>query len=188
MTRAIALAVTFACGSRSQPPRSTAISHDTRALVDVARDHERSRRYDLARAAYERAIAQAPDAGSAAWASRQLATALLFWGDYPAAKRALERTVRLRPAEVSAWHDLGIVRAHQGDPAGAETAFRRSIALRPRAPMSRLALAALLVNQRRFPDALAEYDALLALELPERYRAAIERARRLIRAEQRRGR
>jgi tetratricopeptide (TPR) repeat protein len=161
------------------------VARSTRALVDTARSHERQRRYDLARTAYERALREAPDRTSRAWASRQIASALLFWGEYTDAEAALETTVRLRATDASAWHDLAMVRAHRDDDAGAEVAFRRSIALRPSVPMSRLALAALLVNQRRFAEALAEYEVLLTLELPDRYRSAIERAQSLIRAEMR---
>lgn len=171
--------------ARDPKPRSDAISARTLALVQTAQDHERQRRYDLARAAYQKAIAEAPDQPSGAFAGRKMASALLFWGEYADAAHALDAVLKLSPDDVSAWHDLGMVRARLGDPAGAETAFRRSIELRPAIPLSRLALAALLVNQRRFEEALAEYDELLARDLPERYRNAIHKAQRMIRDEMR---
>lgn len=180
---ALAWAVAVAGCARPKPSQSASISASTRALVSSAQRHERERRYDLARADYDRAMNEAPDRLSAAYAARKLASALLFWGEYADAERALDKVVSLRPDEASAWHDLGIVRARAGNLAGGEAALRRSIALRPRLPMSRLALAALLVNQRRFGEALREYDALLAMELPDRTRAAIERAQKLLRAE-----
>ena len=183
MAAAIALAVAAGCGSRPNSPPSRGIAAATRQTVETARDHERDRRYDLARVAYERAVAEAPDRASAGWAARQLSKALVFWGEYADAENALEKTVELVPGEFTAWHDLGMVRAELGKPGAAETAFRRSIALRPSLAPSRIALAALLVNQRRWQEALVEYDRLLRLDLPERLAAKIARAQRLIRAE-----
>jgi len=49
-----------------------------------------------------------------------------------------------------------------------------------------VALAALLVRQRRWDAALSEYHALERLELPERTRRAVGRAIELIEAERRR--
>lgn len=171
-----------ACAGRPAP----AISPATRVAVDRAERSERARRYDQARAWYERAERDAPDARSRAWAARQYADALAFWGEYRDAERALERVVRWAPGDASAWHDLGILRARRGDVAGAEMALRRAKAAAPHDPRPRVALAALWVNARRFDAALAEYRALLALDLPPRLRAAVRRAIALVSAETRR--
>jgi Flp pilus assembly protein TadD len=181
---ALACWITSAIGcSRPKPSQSASISAATRALVASAEAHERARRYDLARADYDRAVREAPEARSGAFAARKLSLALLFWGELADAETALEKVVSLRPRDASAWHDLGVVRVRTGDTAGGEVALRRAIALQPKQPMSRIAVAALLVNQRRFAEALREYDALLALDLPPRIRSAISRAQAMLRAE-----
>ena len=131
---------------------------------------------------------EAPDRTSAAAALRELASALLFWGELAGAGEALERLVALVPDEVSAWHDLGIVRARRGDPAGAERALRRAAGLAPADPRPRIALAALLVAGRRWDEALVEYRALQRLRLPERMRRAVTRAIELVEAERARPR
>ncbi|HWM88138.1 MAG TPA: tetratricopeptide repeat protein [Kofleriaceae bacterium] len=174
-----------ACGRTAvDPPRAPVTA--TQRLLAQARAEERARRYDSARALYERAAREAPDRASAAPAWRALARALLFWGEIGDAEAALERAVDSAPGEASAWHDLGIVRARRGHPAGAERALRRAIALAPREPRPRVALAALLVNQRRWPDALDQYRALQRLPLPGRTRDAVARAIELIETESRR--
>ncbi len=183
MATAIALTVAGACSSPARTPRAPRIAASTRQTIENAQEYERARRYDLARAAYARAVAEAPDRTSGGWAARQMARALVFWGEYVDAEKALERTVELVPGEFTAWHDLGMVREELRKLPQAEAAFRRSIALRPRLAPSRIALAALLVNQRRWQEALVEYDHLLALDLPERLVSRIEQARKMIRAE-----
>jgi len=171
---------TAARRAREQPAPVTA------RLLARARGAERARRYDQARAFYEEAARSAPDRASAALAWRELARALLFWGEIAAAEPALARAVELAPDDVGAWHDLGIARSRLGDPAGAERALRRAIALAPDEPRPRVALGALLVTERRWPDALAQYHALERLALPDPIRRAVARAIALIQAEQER--
>ena len=183
---AVALTVLAgACGgARAEERQEPAAS--TRALLTRAREAERARRYDRARELYLRATREAPDRHSQALAWRELGSALIFWGELDEASRALGRVVAIDPGAVSAWHDLGIVRAKLDDPAGAERAFRRAIALAPEEPRPRVALAALLVRQRRWNDALAEYRVLARLELPEAMRKAVARAIQLLEVERRR--
>ncbi len=174
-----------ACGGgRAGVGAGVAPAPATERLLAQARVEERARRYDRARALYERAAQEAPDPGSAARALRELARALLFWGEADEGETALARAVALAPDDVAAWHDLGIVRGRRGDLAGAERALRRAVALAPRDPRPRVALGAVLVNQRRWRDALVEYRALQRLELPERTRRAVARAIALIEASQ----
>ena len=174
-----------ACGgTQKQTPPEPAAS--TRTLLGEARKAERARQYDRARELYLRAAREAPDRRSQAIAWRELGSALIFWGELDEAARALGKVVELEPGAVSAWHDLGIVRARVGDAAGGERAFRRAIQLAPEEPRPRVALAALLVRQRRWDAALAEYRALERLDLPERTRSAVGRAIELIEAERRR--
>ncbi len=178
-------ALAGACGGSQKqgaPPEPAA---STRTLLGEAHKAERARRYDRARELYLRAAREAPDRPSQAFAWRELGSALIFWGELDEAARALARVVELAPEQVSAWHDLGIVRARLGDVAGSERALRRAIQLAPEEPRPRVALAALLVRQQRWDDALAEYHALERLDLPERTRRAVGRAIELIEAERR---
>jgi uncharacterized protein YjiS (DUF1127 family) len=57
------------------------------------------------------------------------------------------------------------------------------VALAPGDPRPRIALAALLVRGRRWPDALREYRALQRMDLPDRLRDAVARAIALVEAE-----
>ena len=167
----------LACGpKRPAKPEPSAVDR----RIEAAQAHERSRRYDLAEAEYRAAIAAAPTTAERSKARRALASALIFWGKYRAAEATLSRLVADSPARVGAWHDLGMLRAKLGDRAGAETALRQSVSLAPRDPRSRISLAALLVNQRRFLEAEAEYRALLDLELPDKIRKAVNKALRLL--------
>jgi Flp pilus assembly protein TadD len=165
----IALLLAVACGSAAPRP-----SPSTRATVERAHGHERARRPDLARAALQRAVAGAPDAASEAYARREYASALAFWGELPAAIGELEAAVRLAPGEPAAWHDLGILRNATGDRAGAAAALREARRLRPADPRPRIALAALLWQDGDRAAARAEYIALRGLDLPPRLRAKVD--------------
>ena len=169
----------LACAGPTRP----AVAPATRALIEQAEQRERARRYDQARALYREAEASAPDPASRTWAARRFAHALLFWGEEAEAETELAALVARDPTDVASWHDLGIVRHRRGDRAGAERALRRAVALAPREPRPRIALAALLVVDRRWRDALAEYRALLDLDLPERTRRAVGRGIELVEAE-----
>lgn len=168
-------------GPAARAPHAPAAA--TRSLVGEAEGFERSRRYDLARERYQRALDTAPDPASAGFAATRFASALVFWGELEAARRMLEISVTRDPKRARAWHDLGLVRAELGDAGGGEHALRESVALAPADPRPRIALAALLVVGRRYAEAVAEYEALLAMELGEPRRRAVERALELLRAE-----
>lgn len=170
------------CGAGGAPQaREPVVAPVTLQWIERARAAERGRRYDEARAAYERAIAEAPDDPSRGHGLRELGRALVFWGEYESGRDALERAVALSPGDAPAWHDLGIVRHHLEDPAGAETALARAVELAPADPRPRIALAALLWNQQRHAEALAHYDTLAALELPDALRDKVEWARTTLR-------
>jgi len=157
-----------ACSGAHRGPDGT-----TRGLITRAEDAESRRDYTSARALYQRAVDEAPDAVSKAVAARAFGRALIFWGEYEEAEIQLDQAAALAPGDAGTWHDVGMVRHHRGDTAGAEAALRRSIAASPRDARSRIALAALLVNARRYADALREYEALAELELPARIREKV---------------
>ena len=176
---AIGLAILGGCGGATDRatdgPRAAPA---TRSLLAAARVEERARRYDRARELYQRAVREAPNRPSAALAWRELGRARLFWGELDGGEAALARSVELGPSDAGAWHDLGVVRSQRGDAAGAERALALAVALAPGDPRPRVALAALMVRGRRWPDALREYRALERMDLPERLRDAVARANR----------
>lgn len=126
---------------------------------------------------------ESPDRTSRKLALAEQADALLLMREQEAAAAALAELTRLAPGDARAWHDLGVIRASLGDPAGAERALRQARALRPGDARPRLALAALLVNARRLHAALAEYRALLELELSPTLRHSVERGVALVERE-----
>jgi tetratricopeptide (TPR) repeat protein len=175
---ALALAA-LGCGSMPAAPAGPAPS--TQELIGQAEAAETQRRYDRARALYEQAKRQAPDPASRAAAARASGRALIFWGEHERAAAELEQAARLEPGDAGTWHDLGMVRHHLNDVAGAETAFRRSIAARPGDGRSRIALAALLWKHGRLDQALREYEALRRVDLPGSVRAKVEWAIEVLR-------
>jgi Flp pilus assembly protein TadD len=167
------LAVLLGCGGGAAR-QAAAPAPGTRAAVARAEEHERARRHDLARAEYERAIAEAPDPASEVYARVELASQLAFWGEVAAAITQLEAVVALDPRHARAWHDLGVLRHHQGDDPGATAALARAVELAPRDPRPRIALAALLWQTGDRAGARAQYQALLELDLPDNVREKVE--------------
>jgi len=150
------------------------VGAETRAEIQRAEAAELERRHDLARAHYERAIAVARDADSAAHARHEYAETLVSWGEPRAALAQLERAVAARPGDPGTWHDLGLVRHATGDDAGAIAALARAEQLAPYDVRPRTALAALYWRRGDRASAAREYRAMLALDLPERLRAKVE--------------
>jgi Flp pilus assembly protein TadD len=169
---AVALGVVPAgCGGRARPPSGP--TPEIRAEVERAEAAELARRHDAAREHYLRAVAEARDLTSVAYARREYAETLISWGEYPEAIAQLEGSVAARPS-AAAWHDLGLLRNHQGDTRGALAALEQARALAPRDPRPRVALAALRWKSGDRAGAAVEYRALLELPLPERVRAKVQ--------------
>ena len=145
-----------------------------RAEIERAETAERARDHELARLHYRRAIDQARDPDSIAFARHEYAETLVTWGEAPEAQAQLELAATARPADASVWHDLGLLRHHAGDDAGAIQALARAEQLAPADPRPRKALAALYWVRGDKAGAAREYRALLQLELPDRLRAKIE--------------
>jgi len=145
-----------------------------RAEVDRADTAEQARRHDLAREHYQRAIALARDADSIGFARHEYAETLVTWSELPEARAELEIAVAAQPGDASAWHDLGLLRHHDGDDPGAIEALARAEQLAPRDVRPRTALAALYWRRGDKASAAREYRGMLALELPDRVRAKVE--------------
>jgi len=154
------------------PPAGPALA--VRREVDAAEVAERARRHDLARLHYLRAIDQAHDAISVAYARHEYAETLVSWGEAPEARAQLELAVTASPADPSAWHDLGLLRHNAGDDPGAIAALARAEQLAPDDVRPRTALAALYWRGGDKASATREYRELLALDLPDRLRAKVE--------------
>lgn len=170
--RLLALGLALAACASSPARRDPAVTaHLERAeRAELARDHEAARRH------YQAAIAAAEAAGAPAQlahARRELAETLASWGELGEAEVQLALAVKATPSP-ELWHDLGIVRHARGDLAGAAGALLRAKALAPADARPRIALAALYWKTRDHARAREEYQALLALELPERVRDKVE--------------
>ena len=170
---ALVAASSMACAAAPKP-QPEAPAPTTQALLLRAEEAERAREYLRAQTLYEQAKALAPDPRSRALAGRAYGRALVFYGEHERAAQEFESAVALTPGDAGLWHDLGIVRHHLGDRAGAEAAFRRARAAAPKDGRPRIALAALLMQQGRHRDALGEYRALLQLRLPEPVREKVQ--------------
>ncbi len=159
-----------ACGA----PQSVGPSAATVASIERAEAAQAARQYQRARAYYQQAEEHAPDGRSRAFAAAEHGRALAFWGEHAAAATALERAAAADPTDASVWHDLGIIRHQRGDVDGAIRALHRAIALAPKEPRPRIALAALLWRHQHLRAALAQYRALRHLPLPERLRVSVD--------------
>jgi len=166
---ALALAACAHAAPAAPGPAAT-----VRAEVDRADAAEQARRHDLARDHYQRAIALARDADSMGFARHEYAETLVTWGELPEARAQLEIAVAAQPGDASAWHDLGVLRHHEGDDPGAIAALARAEQLAPRDVRPRTALAALYWRRGDKASAAREYRGMLALELPDRVRAKVE--------------
>ena len=169
----IALAVAAILVALAGACAAAGASANTRAHLASAEAALGRKDYDAAAAAYDRAVATAPDRPSRILALRERADARVFVGELAGAAADLDALTALTPGDPRAWHDLGMVRANAGDHGGAVAAFTRAKAAAPDDARPRLALAALRWADGDRAGARAEYQALLALDLPDRVRAKV---------------
>jgi tetratricopeptide (TPR) repeat protein len=174
-----------ACGAR-QPARPRPID-EVKREIEIAEDAERQREHEAARAHYEVALTKATDPESLGFARREYGETLATWGENEAARTQLEGSVAAVPGDPLAWQMLGILRAKLGDLPGAFAALEKSKSLAPRAWIPRRDLAVLhwsrgegrtadpdpTVAARHRAAALAEYKAMLDLDLPDRVREKV---------------
>lgn len=171
MTRAAVIVIALAaCGHPAPRTPSTAVVTE----VDRAEAAEKARQHDVARTHYQRAVAEAKDPPSIAFARREFAETLISWGEIPEAIAQLEGAVAAAPDDAAAWHDLGILRHNQGDDVRALDALEHARTASPRDPRPRVALAALRWSRGDRAGATTEYRALLELDLPDRLREKVK--------------
>ena len=146
--------------------------------LEVERDEqaEAARQHDVARKHYEVAIANATDPESIGFARREFAETLATWGELESARGQLEKAVVATPGDPIAWQMLGIIRASDAikDIPGAFAALGRAKQLAPRAWIPRRDLAVLHWKLGHRAEALAEYRAMLELDLPARLREKVK--------------
>ena len=174
----IALVVVAACSppAPQAPHEPTGVTDLVKADVRRAEDAELARAHDVARAEYERAVADATNAASRHFAHREYAETLETWGELDAATAHLEAAVAAAPGDALAWQHLGLLYHHAGDDRRARAALERSKQLAPKSYYPRKALAALDLCANDRDGALAEYREMLALDLPDRMRADVQQA------------
>jgi tetratricopeptide (TPR) repeat protein len=155
---------------------ATTPSNAVKLEIERAEQAEQKREHEVARTHYEAAIALATDPRSAAFARREFAETLATWGELEAARDQLEQAVAATPADPIAWQMLGIVRASDAikDLPGAFAALERSKQLAPHAWIPRRDLAVLHWKLGHRAEALAEYRAMLELDLPQRLRDKVQ--------------
>jgi tetratricopeptide (TPR) repeat protein len=173
--------IAAAACAHAPPQPMHGVSTIVRADVERAETAERARRHDLARTEYERAITDAHDPDSIAFARHEYADTLEHWGEYDAMIAQLEAIVAVRPDDAGAWHDLGFLYFKlRHDDARAIAALERAEQLAPRVARSHVELAEIYWCTGDRARAADEYRALLALELPDKVRAAARRALELL--------
>ena len=163
---------TWACGAAT--PAASEPSDTVKKWIRRAETAEQNRDHEVSRKHYERAIAEAKDAVSIGFARREFAETLATWGEIDSARGQLEKAVVARPDDPIAWQMLGIVRHKLGDIPGAFAALEKSKALAPKAWIPRRDLAVLHWSLGQREEALAEYKAMLELDLPPRLREKVE--------------
>ena len=161
------------CACGGSPPRQQQPTAAVRADVRSAETAELHRQHDVARVRYEKAIADAHDPASQAFARQEFAETLISWGELAGAKLQLEAALAANPDHAGSWQDLGMLRHHDGDVAGARAAFERAKQLAPNDPRPRVNLAVLLWRHGDRAGAAVEYRALLELDLPDRLREKV---------------
>ncbi|MBL4634035.1 MAG: tetratricopeptide repeat protein [Kofleriaceae bacterium] len=180
---AILLLVFASCAGHTPPTKQATVGHDTESLVLQAQDAERSRNYHAARKLYQQAIDSAGDSTSAAYAAKEMASALSFWGEYEGAMELMLLSLTHRERQAPVWHDLGILRARSGALPAALTALQRAVAIAPKSARARVTLAALLVKMHEYKRALRHYRTLLGLKIPAKIERATHRAIKLLQVE-----
>jgi Flp pilus assembly protein TadD len=134
-----------------------------RGHVNLGMARQREGRLDEAATHFRRALDIEPR-GSAALTN--LGNVLRRQGRATEAESLYRRAIERDPRAAEPWINLGNLAVDRADLGEAETCFRRALVLAPEDPAARYNLAKALEGQRRFVEAIAEYEALTR-ERPE---------------------
>lgn len=105
--------------------------------------------------AYAKAIALAPNRADTYYNYGVFCVEQERWAD---AAQAFARALELDPRNAQAAHNLGGVTERTGDLAKASALFRQAIALDPKHRQAHFHLGRIFANQRRYPQAIAEFE------------------------------
>ncbi len=138
----------------------SAVANVQLGRLELEQGHYASAAQHLARARQLRAQAGTADS-AAAWYQGQ---ALEKLGDLPAARSALEETLRLSPGQYDARLMLGRVFVGLKNTHAAEDQFEAAVFLKPKRPEARLELARLYMDEKRAADAVEHLQKVSAAE------------------------
>jgi len=170
----LVLALGSACGGHATAPQAPhEPSPAVRSDIDAAETAERARQHDVARERYQRAVTEAGDAPSIAYARKSFGETLASWGEYAEAIAQYQGAIAAAPTDAQAWHDLGVLYEKQQDDR-ALAAVERSHELAPRdiPPLKTLAL--LYWKHGNYAAATTTYKQLLDLDIPDGLRRQVE--------------
>jgi tetratricopeptide (TPR) repeat protein len=132
--------------------------NDPTPWLEMGHVFELAHRFDDALAMYDRAALAAP---GDATGPRVGGLRAARWGELDLALPRLEEAVKRDPTSAEAWHALGLVKLHSGDPAGARRAYLAGLRADPDAVENRLGLATAALELGEAREALAQYDRIL---------------------------
>jgi len=169
---AIVAALAACTPPAAAPPRDPSAA--VRDEIREAEKAEMARRHDIARTHYEQAVTAATDPASEDFARYKFGETLATWGEFAEAMAQLEKAIAARPGDAAAWHDLGVIREHEGNVDGAIAALEKSRDLAPNDFRPRRTLAVTLWKHGFRDRAAAEYREMLKFDLPDRLRTQVQ--------------
>ena len=128
--------------------------------VELGHAQELAHRYDEALAAYDHASQIAPANPLGPKVGGLRATR---WGEPSLAEPRLEEAARRAPSDAETWHALGLVRVSLGKLEAARQAYVNGLHADPKAIENQLGLATVALRMNEPEQALAAYEALLAV-------------------------
>jgi tetratricopeptide (TPR) repeat protein len=132
---------------------------DERAQVLLGNAHFAAQRYPEAIAAYERAVAIAPEFSQS---YNQLGYSYRFLGRFDDAEKTFARYTQVLPDDPNPWDSLAELQMKRGRFDDAIASYRKALAVRPDFFNSNLGIATCLDLQGKHAAARAELDAMLA--------------------------
>ena len=127
------------------------------AWVNLITLRARLGEHDKAEEAFRRTIALAPNRSDAYY---NFGVLCLDRNRPAEARKAFEKAVELDPRNADALHNLGSVVERAGQIDRAAQLFERALALKPENRGARFQLARVYANQRRYADAIAQFEKL----------------------------
>src|SRR5262249_50226796 len=125
--------------------------------IELGHAFELAHRFEEALAAYDAAASVAPTSPDG---PSEGGLRCARWGEVEEARTRLEEAVRRGANDADTWHALGLVRLHMKDYDAAEEAYKRGLAVDPKATENLLGLATVAVMKDDATAALSAYDAL----------------------------